>query len=404
MDIQTKPRAAELLAQMAGGGLYSEAYKRGMNLSVWLEKEDPSTEYKDGLDAFERLLKLAGIVTRGRPEYGYFSDAFEAFDQNDATRSLVPEWVARQWRKAQTGRNQSTRDMFSSSDEPLASALRPYTDDGRPRQSQLAPAIPLDSIVSMTTPIDSDAYRAFYLQEPSAASVRLLRVAEGAEMPRAKLVGGDRNIRLYKYGRVLEVTYETLRRQRIDKVAFWLQRLAIQAEVDKVDVALDTLINGDGNANTAATVVTMSSLDPAAVLGTLSLKAWLAFKAQWPNPYQISTAFARQDVALALRLLSTGNANIPLLAIAGAANFGGLRPINEYLADTVALGMTQQAPASKIVGTDNRFALERVVEVGSNINEVVRFATRQTQAITMSETEGYAVFDQKATKVLDIAS
>jgi hypothetical protein len=397
-----RPRSQDILDQM-GSSMYRRAYERGMSLSAYLERIDPSEQYKDGLDGFGRLMKVAGIVTRSNPGLGYYADSFSEFEKTPQTMALVHEWARRQWKRAATGKDPSTRSVFlSTEDNALNSWMRQYQDAATPRFRAVAPAIPLDELVAITTPIEGDAYRAFYLQDETEAE-RLVRVAQGAEIPRAKLVGGDQTIRLHKYGRALEVSYETLRRQRIDMVAFHIARMAVQAEADKVSSALDVLINGDGNAN-AAQVFDLTDLDPDATAGTLSLAGWLAFKLKFMNPYAITTALVQEGTALQMMLLNTGSANIPLIAIQNASGFGSFRPINPGLADAVGLGWTADAPASKVVAFDNRFALERVVEVGAEISEVDRWITRQVQVLTITEVEGYAVLDAHAAKVLDIAA
>lgn len=397
-----RPGPKDLLAQM-GSGMYRRAYEKGMSLSAFLERVDPSEQYKDGLDAFGRIMKVAEIVTRSNPALGYYADTFQEFEKSDQTRALVHEWALRQWKRAATGRDSTNRSVFlSSEDNALNSWMRQYQDAANPRFRAVSPAIPLDELVAITTPIEGDAYRAFYLQDETEQE-RLVRVAQGAEIPRAKLVGGDQTIRLHKYGRALEVSYETLRRQRIDMVAFHLARMAVQAEADKVSAALDVLINGDGNAN-AAQVYNLTTLDPDANAGTLTLAGWLAFKLKFLNPYAITTALVQEGTALQLMLLNTGSANIPLVAIQNASGFGSFRPINPGLADAVGLGWTADAPSQKIVAFDNRFALERVVEVGAEISEVDRWITRQVQVLTITEVEGYAVLDANAAKILDIAA
>lgn len=398
-----RPRSRDLLTRMAGGRLYQEAYKQGMSLSAWLEREDPSSEYNDGLDAFERLLKTAGIVTQSDPERGFYADTFGAFDQNDETRGLVPEWMARQWRRAASGRNPSTRNLFTSADSPPPSTLQPVTYAPEPRGQQLAPPIPLSEIVAVTTPIDTGVYQAFYLTD-DPANQRMVRIAQGAEIPRAKITGKDNAIRLKKFGRALEVTYEDLRRMRIDLVAILIGRMAVQAEKDKVSAVLDVIVNGDGNANTAAASYNLTAIDPATTANNLTLKGWLGFKLKFYAPYMATTALVQEGAALSLMTLNTGTANIPLVVIQASSGFGMFRSINPGLADSVALGWTADAPAGKVVAFDRRFAIERVTEIGGNISEVERYVTRQTQAITLTEVEGYAVFDPNATKVLNLGA
>lgn len=404
VQVQSRPGPKELLRQMGGGNLYREAYRAGMNLSVWLERQDPSSQYpNENLDAFERLMRVADIKTRSDPATGFWADEFAAFDQSEDTRALVPEWVSRQWRAVQYGRPPSTRAIYGSDQEPLGGVLRPYVDAAQARYFQLMPAVPLAELIAVTTPIQGDAYRAFYLTE-DATQEHLYRVAEGSELPRAKMVGGDHTIRLHKFGRALEITYETLRRQRIDIVALHIARMAIRAEMDKVDAVMSVITNGDGNSGTAATVYNLTSLDSSATAGTLTLKAWLAFKLKFTNPYAITTALANDAQVLQAYLLNTGTANIPLLFIQAPGGMGMLQPINPGLADNVRIGHLTDAPANQIIGLDRRWAIERVSEIGADISEVERWASRQVQLLTMSEVEGYCVFDQAASKILNIAA
>ena len=387
---------------------YAEAYTDGINLSLLLDRCDPSVDHTDGLDAFQRVVRAAGINPASAPELGLSAHPLSEFEKNENTRALIPEVIARMWRKAVTGREPSTRSVLLSSDNAPGTVLNQYAYDQRPRYTQIAPAIPLNEVVAFNTGITGRVYQAFYMR-PDVENIRMKRVAEAAEVPAAKLVGQPTTIQLHKYGRRLDTSYEVLRSMPIDLVAFHIQRIAIQAEVDKVVSIIAMLISGDGNANTAATVYANSSLDPTTAAGQpnagkVTLRSWLAFKLLFLNPYQITTVLATNAVALDLQLLNTGTANIPLLFLQNMLNSGGFRPINPGLADNVALGHTADAPANKVLGFDKRFAVERVFEIGANIQEVNRWVERQVQVLVMTETEGYDILDAKAVKILDIAA
>jgi hypothetical protein len=408
-----RPRTQELFAQMAGGNLYRRAYSDGMNLSTWLEEQDPSAEYKDGLDSFQRMIALKDIAVASDPVRGLWADEFDAFDQDDNTRALVPEWVARQARavayghlgtsEARARALHEARSIFLSTDYTSGTLMRPYADDLTPQIQQVAPQIPLSRLIARTTGITGDTYRAFYLTRV-AADLRMTRVVEATEIPRAKLAGGEHLIKLHKYGRALETSYEQLRRLRIDLVALFIQLMAVQSEVDKVVAALDILVNGDGNSGTAPTTYALTTLDSTATPGTLTLKAWLRFKMKFLNPYALTTMLAQELSLLQAMMLSTGSANVPLVVISGASNFGGFTPINPGLADNVAIGWLAEAPTSKLVGFDARFALEHVTEIGGDISEIERFVMRQTQAITLTTVDGFRTLDGNAANILDLAS
>lgn len=380
--------------------LHKEAIALGVPLSRYLEILNP-TEEKQRSDAFQRQLREAGIVTRSKPEAGIWSSEASVFFETAAGRALYPEFFRREWmRVSMAGRDE--RAILLSSDAILGSFERPFNDVGGPRwNSQFEPAIPISEIVALTTPIRGEDYRSLYMTY-DAEQLRMFRVGESAEIPMANLTTSMRSIRLRKYGRGLRATYEQMRRMRVDRLAWWIRWTAVQSEVDKLAAALTTLVSGDGNANTAATEINQSTLDPTAIAGELSMIGWLKFRMQFAPPYTMTTALAQIDEALQIVLLNMGTANVPLQG----ANLGGignnLVPINST-ADGIRYGWTDEAPNGKIIGFDRRAALEQVTEIGSEISETERFITNQTQVLTMTENNAFAILDPAAAKILDIS-
>ncbi len=356
---------------------------------------------KSGLDAFDRLMMEAGIRTSSNPQAGYYASTADKFLTSAGTRALLTEFANRQWRKVSYGevdRNE-VRASLLSTDGIIGGWERPYYDTLKIRPSvQIQPAIPLSELVGMTTAITGDAYRAYYLTY-DATMLRRYRVGETAEIPIATIVGAERTVRLKKYGRGVSTSYEAMRRIRVDKMAYFIQWMAVQAEIDKVAACIDILVNGDGNTGTAATSVAMTTLDPGSTAGTLRVSGWEAFLLSFDQPYMMTTALMQKAVALQVRMLNTGTANIPL--VVAQLPLPNLSLINT-LGDGVRYGYTVDAPALKILGFDKRFALERVTEIGSEISETERYVTSQTQTLVISEVEGYMVPDRNASKLLDI--
>ena len=397
-----KAKAGDLLAQM-GPGMYETAFKKGMSLSAYLEVyEDPSEGYDDGLDAFGRILEVADLRTRSLPQLGLYASTFDDFYLSPNTRALLPEFAARIFREVKTGRTAAPtavkRDISASSDYAPASVMPPSPAAPARGDEQIQPAIPISELIAITTPIDGDSYRSFYLTHDETKT-GMVRVAETAKVPASTLTGNKHTVDLHKYGRRLVASYEMLRRMPIDLVGLHLRQIAVQTEVDKLGDIMDVIINGDGNDN-AATVHDLTDLDPAATAGTLTLAGWLAFKLQFDGAYILTHALARTGVVLSMNLLQLGTANVPMVALGGA--FGGLTPINRGLADAVRVGHTGEAPALKIVGIDTRFAVQQLTEIGASLTEVEKCTTQQTQDITMTEVVGFAVLDKNAARVLDI--
>lgn len=397
------PRPVEFLRSMKLD-MYEQAHNERMSFTEFLEDQPgiSSDEFDDGLDTFERLLCVAGIRVNSDEDHGMWADTCGAFLDNENTRALFPEFCGRKFRGVKAKRNRSS--LYASAELTPGSAQRPYWDNLTPRTDlHISPAIPLSSLVAVTTPITGAEYRATYIVD-SAGNQRKIRVGEGAPLPKAKLVSYENTVTMYKFGRSIEITYEQMRRMRIDRLAMHIQKIAVQTEVDQVEAAFDVIINGDGNSSTAAENVTITSLVAGHTLNTLSLEAWLLFRKLFKNPYMLTTGLMRSNVAVKLELLNVGSANLPMVTYAQQTpSVVAIRPINQT-GDALEYGWLDSAPANKLVTWDKRFELERVVEIGSEIQEVMRWVNRQTEEMTMSMNEGYTVIDPSAARILDLTA
>ena len=378
--------------------IHQDAVKAGVRFGRYLESLNP-TEKGDRLDAFERQLRVAGIVTRSDPYAGQWASPASVFLDTKLGRALYPEFFARQYRKVSFG-VQKRSPIYLSGDFAINTWEQPYQDVQAARwEDQISAAIPLSELVAMVTPISGSDYRAAYMTY-DATEVRKYRVGEADDIPLGKLTEAEHTIRLQKYGRGLQLSYEAMRRSRTDRLAWWIQFAALQDEIDKVSAAVTVLINGDGNSN-SATNHALNTLDSAAVSGTLTLKGWLSFRMKFVQPYAMTHALMREASALQLMLLNVGSANVPL----AGANLGGqsvsLTPIN-VTADAVRYGWTNDVAASVILGYDRRFGLEMVTEIGSEITETERFITNQTNVMVMSEVMGFSVLDGSAARTLTL--
>lgn len=350
-------------------------------------------------DAFTRLMRENNIITRTDPRAGFYASPATAFLQNAGTRALMMEFYARQWRAVAFADPQQ-RAVLLSTDATPGSWQRPYYEGAARWEQQVQPAIPLSELVGMTTPINGNLYRSLFM-EYDATQLRKFRLGEATEIPISTIAAREHTITLKKYGRGLRASYEELRRLRIDKLAWFIRQAAVQSEADKVAAALTVLVSGDGNTDTAAAVHDLTTLDTTATAGTLTLKGWLAFKMKFVNPYFITTALMQEAVALQLATLNAGSANVPLAGLSLGGMVQSLQPINTT-SDGVRYGWTSDAAALTIVGFDRRFALEQLVEIGGNIDEMERFITNQTQVMTMTEVQGFATMDPSAALVLDV--
>jgi hypothetical protein len=402
--------------------LIEEAYMNGRSISAQLERDDPSDKYRgtqfEDTDAFQRQLVLAGIKPASDLVRGIRASQVQDFWDSDYEGSeyLFPEWMSRVWRRTTYRKSNPFEEMaalmtqrgadtinkrFYASSSPVSDVLKPDYIQTAVRQKQLQPPIPLNRLVAITTPIDSDIYKAFYLTDDEDER-QMKYVTEGSALPTAKLTGSDHTINLYKYGRRLLVTYESMRRMTLDRFALHIGLLALQAEIDKVAQVIDVLVNGDGNSN-SATNTDLTTADSGTTANNPTAKAYLYWRTLWEAPYNADVILANRSEFLDLLLLDVGSANVTLGQMAGTFGIGGIRPLNAQIGP-VEVGYTDDAPANKWMGIDTRFACEQVVEIGADITETNRIISRQFEEITLSETVGYAVMDSRATRTLDLSS
>jgi hypothetical protein len=425
-------------ARSADTLLFTRALEKGLTVEQMLEREDPSNQYAPDPDgyrssAFERVLAAAGIRVSPDPEIGEPASTWEQVSKNRNQRALLYEWCAVVWRQATNpqrylSRNlqqpiaealeaegmghlaeqrerqieQQQRAILLSGDVPIGGLARPWVDDATIRAPTWQAPIPVQEMVARTTAIRGRDLRTLYIVDSiNTDAYRMKRVNEGAEIPATWIVSGEHYLQIQKYGRAIKATYETLRNQTLDRIAFLVSRIALQAEVDKAADALTVIISGDGNANTAATALTQTGLAGGSA-GTLTLPAWQLFKLRfWP--YAMTTvlgqeASIQQLINLAVMTTNVAAANVPANA------FGTLTPVGSaaVLADGVRYGVTSDAPTLKLVGFDRRSAIERVTEIGGDVSETDRFISNQTAMVTFTESEGYGVVDPNSSKTLNI--
>lgn len=368
-------------------GIYDAALTAGHSLSTELELRDPS-EPNDSMDAFDRVLALTGIRTESDKKRGIFSDRIERFYEkpSDAMKSRLSE---------------EAQKRFYASDQPVSIVLFPEFINREMRVARLEQDYTED-LIAVTTPVDSDTYRSIYVNMSDKTKWQMKRVGQHAEMPRAKLVTQENAVNLYKYGLVLEATYEALRRMRIDQMRVHLQLIGQQAALDKLGTAVDVLINGDGN-NNSATNYTTVSLDAAAPTGTMTYKAWIGWLLTF-YPYQCTTVIGNiSTIVKLLTMAFPGGDPLMLLAQYGDSNTGLKVQLGDNLFTDIRLRISSACPANVFVGLNKNFALEELTEIGATLTETDKIISAQFSEIALSEVVGFDIMYPQAIRTLTIS-
>ncbi len=344
--------------------MYLAAAAERLTFSQYLEKLDPTPE-GERLDAYERQLKKQEIRAKSLYEKGIYADRVEAFYRTGDSQVLFPEFIARQAREA-----------------IVQDTVLPY-------------------LIGQNTIITGDSYRTYYVEDQPEKQ-RKKRVTEAAELPKAKIVGKEQAVKIYKFGRAIEASYEVIRRMQIDMLALHVRRIAIQAAKDKVEEVIAVIKDGDGN-NNPAPILKLSDLDGKASAGTLTAAGFLAFLMEF-EPFPCNTLIASKDAFLQLVLTNIPNLSTAdlLRLLAQGASSGIAFNAPQLPSGEFRLFWSSAVGSLTIHGINNQYAIEQVTEAGSEIQEADKFITRQTQVLTISENTGYSKMFVEATKTLNI--
>jgi hypothetical protein len=185
-----------------------------------------------------------------------------------------------------------------------------------------------------------------------------------------------------------------------------VRRIGQQAAHDEVLDILDVIKDGDGNDN-AATVYKNKTLDTAATAGTLSQNAFISFLLKF-FPYRCNTIIANEAGLLqVLNILfpaATASHMIALL-IGGMALPARVEMPQGLFSEFVLLYEPQIETINAhpaIYGLDKRYAIEKVLETGSDVSEAARFITNQVEVLTISENSGFDKILPEAAALLEI--
>ena len=310
-----------------------------------LESIDPSENYKgtnlEGLDAFERQLKRFDIKLKGAG-----SSTVDKFFATTDSAVLFPEYVSR--------------------------AVRQGIEEGKH----------LDSIVATKTNIEGLDYRTI-TSIPTADEKELKEVAEGAQIPETVIHTQENLVTLKKRGRMLVASYEAIRFQRLDLFTVTLRQIGAYIARSQFKDAVNVLIDGDGNNNSAEVVAP-------ATAGTITyadlIKLWNTF-----SPYEMNTLIASPDIMA--KLLAMPEFRDAPAGLNFHGNGSMITPLGAKLIKSNDL-------SKKIVALDRNYALE-MVTAGGVQTDFDRLIDRQLERASITQISGFAKIFADSAKVMN---
>lgn len=322
--------------------MYSDAESRGMSLSELLECDeyDP-TPTGSPLDAFERQLALAGVRLSGRTP-----TTVEQFFQKAPT--LLPEFMLREIKRGQS--------------------MRPE----------------LDKLIANTTTVASNNYTPFFIDTGDNSKFSLRPVADGADVPQLLVTEQNHSVNVADYGLALKTSYKALRYRTTSQFRVLLWYIGFQLQTDKIAMIVDTIVNGDGNSNSATVVNTASS-------GTLDYDDLVNLWAQF-SPFEMNTLVCHINQLKAI--LTLDEFKDPLAGNRFQKTGELLTPLGSMLV------RSDDAATDLVIGLDSRFAVEEVI-TQPLIVEYDKIIEQRFEEAVISESVAYAKVIKAASVVLD---
>lgn len=366
-------------------GMYAEAAANRMTFSQYLERIQPS-QPDDRLDAYERQLKRFGITVRSQPEKGIYASTIEQFLKASETYAnnqplqtgvpssaiLFPEFVSRTARMA----------MLSNTDYDVSNLL------------------------STTRVINGSTYKELWIDttpgqndQPNLNKYEMGRVGEFGTFPRTQITWAESAKSVFKRGVQVDMSYEFQREATVDILSIVISRIMLSQSRSLFTKALDKAFNG-------APVVQSSTLDATSIGGKLTYEAWLKWTASF-DVYTCDTYYMSLNTAV--KVIMMEKPNIDPVAMMASLKQG---PVSQTI--QVARGLwknvtifplTDGSIADDYILTfDKMYALERVIQAGTDIQESERIITQQFDSVVISVADEISLIFDDSRFVLHISA
>jgi len=380
-DVVKNPSEVKLNKDM-----YKLAADQRISFSQLLNRINP-TQPGDKLDAFERQLKRFGIVSQNDAKNGIYASTIE-----EALNAEPVENYGNQ--PLQTG-------------VPASKILFPELISRTARMSLLKDQdYNIDDLLSTTRVIAQSSYKELWIDMVPGEQTQLDtekyamgRTGEFGTFPRVQIGWSETAKGMYKRGIQVDMSYEFQREATIDILNIVIDRIMLSQRADLFKKAIQKAITG-----TVAT--NASDLDTSLTAGNhvMSYTAWLKWTASFA-PYAPTTYYCGIDTALKVIMMS--KPNVDPVAMMAALNQG---PVTQNI--EISRGLWKNVtiypftdntiPTDYILTLDKRYAMERIIQAGTDLQETEKIITQQFTSVTISITDEISRIFNDATMMLYI--
>lgn len=305
----------------------------GKSFTSALEELDPSSAYigteLESLDAFERQLKRYNIRVCGTE-----CDRVEKFFNSTETAVLFPEYVK--------------RCISKGFDNTL-----------------------LSSVTAVKTVCESGQYLGCVMEDITSYSTT---TTQASSLPVSTVKEGTTAVVLKKFGRLINASYEAVRKQRLDVFGVMLRSIGVKLANAIAKEAMDVLVTG-------AESISVSSLTYAGLAELYGSFSCFDMTTVIANP-AIASKIAAMDQLSDSKTNADGRMILP---------FGS------------ELIKTSSVDEDTIIGIDKNFALEFITSSGL-ILETDKIIDRQLDQITVSISCGFRKITPDAVNIITIST
>ena len=261
-----------------------------------------------------------------------------------------------------------------------------------------------DDLILQTRMVKSNAVqKEIVYDKDSNDSYATHRIAEGANIPTRKLKTGQSNVKFYKTGHGIEVSYEFAQDMTPDILVPYANRIQFERSQSEHIIAVQTLINGEsndpGSANGAIATDDLDTIDNKA--GTpLRARAegfikWLIEAARAGRP--IDTLVVGWDSIFELQYMfpvsnANGNAAVGVGAVAAG---GALAQMQVKVVNGINFNLnvviSSAVEEKQIIGYRKGETMERLIKTNSQISEQERSIKNQTLLYTNTIISGFTL-------------
>lgn len=314
----------------------------GKNFTEVLEELDPSENYRntelEGLDAFQRQLKRFDIKVSG-PK----SDPIAKFYQTNQSSTLFPEYIRRVVTTSMDGNNL------------------------------------VNDIVASVTYADSYDYRSIH-SAMSQSALELSGVTEGSTIPETNITLNEKLVKLFKRGRVITASYESLKFQKIDVFSTILKQIGDHIAVRQFGDCMSEIRYGESLSQDITTINPVSESEFPTYADLINMYSSIF-------PYKMNVLVASPQYIkkiLMMNEMRDGSMGV---------NFNVTGKMVTPFGAKLLRAPTEET--SMIIGLDSRYTVE-MIKAGDVMVEHDKLIDRQLERTVISCIAGYSKILQES--------